>query len=94
MVRKRIKKWIDGDSGVFLDNTRFRLADVRAPEKNKRGGTTATRVAAGITGRSGGVINVKQIATDKYGRAIVEMSNGDGSVNERLRKKGYTNKGR
>ena len=94
MVKKIIKQWIDGDSGIFTDDKRFRLSNVRAPEKGKQGGTTATRVAAGITGRSNGRVNVKQVATDKYGRAVVEMDNKDGSVNGRLRKKGYTNKGR
>jgi len=94
MVRKKITKWIDGDSGVFTDGTNFRLTNVRAPEKNKRGGTKATKVAAGISGRSNGFVTVKQVGKDRYGRALVEMSNKDGSINKRLRNKGYKNKGR
>jgi endonuclease YncB( thermonuclease family) len=58
MVRKKITKWIDGDSGFFTDGTNFRLTNVRAPEKNKRGGTKATKVAAGMSGRSNGFVTV------------------------------------
>ena len=94
MVKKKITKWIDGDSGVFTDGTNFRLTNVRAPEKNKSGGTKATKVAAGMSGRSKGFVTVKQVGKDRYGRALVEMSNKDGSINKRLREKGYKNKGR
>lgn len=94
MVRKKITKWIDGDSGVFADGTKFRLTNVRSSEKNKSGGTKATKVAAGMSGRSKGFVTVKQVGKDRYGRALVEMSNKDGSINKRLRDKGYKNKGR
>ncbi len=92
--RKRIREWDDGDSGVFTDGTRFRLKGVRAHEKHQFGGSTATRTAAGMTGRTKGFVKVKKIAIDRYGRAIVEMWNKDGSINKRMRKKGYRNKGR
>jgi len=94
MVRKKVKKWTDGDSGVFSDGTRFRLSGVRAPEKHQFGGSKATRAAAGMSGRSKGYVNVTKRGNDSYGRDIVEMRNKDGSINERLRKKGYKNKGR
>jgi len=94
MVRKKIENWIDGDSGTFSDGTKFRLARVRAPEKHQSGGSKAKRRAAGMSGRSRGVVSVKQVAKDHYGRAIVEMKNKDGSVNDRLIKRGYRNKGR
>jgi micrococcal nuclease len=67
---------------------------VRAPEKHQFGGSKATKVVAGMTGRSKGWVNVKQVGKDRYDRVIVEMSNKDGSINGRLRKKGYKNKGR
>ena len=94
MVKKTVKKWVDGDSGIFTDGTKFRLSNVRAPEKKQSGGSKATKVAAGMSGRSKGRVNVKQVAVDKYKRSVVTMSNKDGSINERMRKKGYTNKGR
>ena len=67
---------------------------MRAPEKNKTGGSKATKVAAGMTGRSKGWVNINKVGTNRYGRVLIEMSNKDGSINERLRKKGYKNKGR
>ncbi len=91
---KKIKKWVDGDSGIFTDGTSFRLRNVRAPEKKSKGGRKAQRVAAGMTGRSKGRVSVKIYSKDKYGRQIVEMSNKDGSINKRMREKGYINKGR
>lgn len=94
MVRKKVKKWIDGDSGIFTDGTRFRLSRVRAPEHHQFGGETATRTAAGMTGQSGGFVNIISVGRDKYGRELVEMSNQHGSINDRLIKKGYGNKGR
>lgn len=94
MVRKRIKKWSDGDSGSFIDGTKFRLARVRAPERHQFGGSTATRRAAGMTSRSRGFVNVKVLARDRYGRSVVEMSNAHGSVNNRLLKRGCLNRGR
>ena len=94
MVKKTIEQWDDGDSGIFTDGTRFRLNRVRAPEKHQFGGETATRRVAGMTGQSNGVVSVKSVARDKYGRAIVEMSNQHGSINNRLLKRGSKNKGR
>ena len=94
MVKKKIKNWRDGDSGIFSDGTEFRLARVRAPEKHQFGGSKATKVVAGMTGRSKGWVDVKPVGKDRYGRVIVEMSNKGGSTNGRLIKKGYKDKGR
>lgn len=93
MVRKRIKRWDDADSGVFSDGTRFRLAGVRAPEKHQFGGEKAKRRAAGMSGRSNGRVNWKPSGSS-YGRQVGQMSNADGSINQRLRKRGCKNKGR
>jgi endonuclease YncB( thermonuclease family) len=93
-LRRKIRKWDDGDSGQFSSGQRFRLAGVRAPESGKRGGSTATRSAAGMTGTTHGNVNVTVVGRDTYGRQLVNMSNRDGSINARLRKRGYTNKGR
>ena len=56
-------------------------------------GGKATRTAAGMTGRSWGFVNIQPVG-ESYGRSVVLMSDKDGSINNRLRKKGYTNKGR
>ena len=93
MVRKRITYWKDGDSGFFTDGKPFRLARVRAPERGQRGASKATKTAAGMTSRSRGYVNVNKVGKS-YGRDVVNISNKDGSINDRMRKKGYTNKGR
>jgi endonuclease YncB( thermonuclease family) len=94
--KKHVRKvnFIDGDSGFFSDGTKFRLANVRAPEMSQYGGAKAKNVATGMITRSKGNVIVKEVARDKYGRVLVDMTNKDGSINERMRKKGYTNKGR
>jgi len=92
--RKKIKSLDDGDSGRFADGTRFRLKNVRAHEKHQFGGSTAKRTLAGMIGRTKGVVQVRTVARGPYGRKIVEMKNKDGSINSRMRKKGYKNKGR
>ena len=94
MVRRKILKWIDGDAGMFTNGSKFRLANVRSPERNQRGASTATRRASGMTGRSNRWVNWKTVARDKYGREVGSMSNKDGSINERMRARGSKNKGR
>lgn len=91
--KKRIDHWTDGDSGVFTDGTRFRLAGVRAPEKRQKGAGRATRSAAGMSGQTKGYVQVKRVGKS-YGRDVVEMSNKHGSINKRLRNRGYRNSGR
>ena len=93
MVKKRIDHWKDGDSGAFTDGTPFRLARVRAPEKHQFGGSKATRTAAGMSGQSHGLVNVRKVGRS-YGRDVVEIGNRHGSINNRMRAKGYRNKGR
>jgi len=93
-VKKKIKSLDDGDSGKFADGTRFRLSNVRAHEKHQFGGSTAKKALAGMIGRTKGNVQVRTVARGAYGRKIVEIKNKDGSINERMRKRGYKNKGR
>ena len=92
--KKKVKKWLDGDTPKFSDGIIGRLARVRCHEKHQFGGSTATKTVAGMTGRTKGRVYVKQIGRDKWGRPIIEMKNKDGSINKRMIKKGYKNKGR
>ncbi|MDD4363581.1 MAG: thermonuclease family protein [Atribacterota bacterium] len=91
---KKISNWQDGNSGFFKDSTKFRLANVRAPEKHQLEGSRATKVVFGMTSRSNGSVNVRIVGKDRYERQIVNMSNKEGSINQRMRSKGYVNKGR
>lgn len=94
MPRKKVEKWYDGDSGKFADGTNFRLAGVGAPEKHQFGGKKATRQVSGMTGKTNGWVNWKPTGRGYYGRQIGTMSNKHGSINNRMRKKGYKKKGR
>lgn len=91
--RKKVDHWVDGDSGVFTDGRPFRLANVRAPERNQRGASRATKTAAGMTGRTDGRVSTKTVGRS-YNRDVVQMKNRDGSVNDRMRRKGYRSSGR
>lgn len=94
MAKRKIAKLYDGDSGVFANGENFRLSNVRSPETGKKGGSEAKRTLAGMLGRNNNQANVKAVGTDSYGRTLVRLSNRDGSINSRMRSKGYTNKGR
>jgi endonuclease YncB( thermonuclease family) len=94
MIQRRVRKWDDGDSGIFSNGRRFRLARVRAPEKYQFGGERTTRRAAGMTGQTNGRVSWRRIDVDRYGRELGEMTNRDGSINERLIRRGARNKGR
>ncbi len=94
MVKRKIKKLFDGDSGKFANGENFRLTNVRAPETGRRGASSAKRTLAGMLGKSNNSANVTRVGKDKYGRTLVRMSNDNGSINERMRKKGFSNKGR
>lgn len=89
-MRKRIEYWEDGDSGKFADGTPFRLARVGAPEKYQFGGSKATKTAAGMTGQSNGLVSIRVVGKS-YGRDVVEMRNSGGSINNRMRQRGYKN---
>ncbi len=93
-MKKRIDHWKDGDSGRFTDGTLFRLSRVRAPERYQFGGKTATRRAAGMSGKTRGFVNVKTVGRDRYGRLLVELYNKYGLINNRLLRRGSRNKGR
>ena len=83
----------DGDTLVLQNGLEIRLANVRAQETGTRGAPTATRALSGMIGRCGGKIRYKGVGVS-YGRLVAEVRNSDGSVNERMRKKGYTDKGK
>ena len=93
-MKKKIADWFDGDSGIFSDGTEFRLSNVRAQEKYQFGGRKAARTVVGMTNRSNGWVSWKPVALDIYGRQVGVMSNHDGSINRRMKAKGYSNKGR
>ena len=85
----QIQIFFDGDSGQFSNGERFRLADVRSPDKNEVDYMKAKRILSGMAGRSKGWVSVEEVGIDPYGRVIVKLENQDGSINERMKQRGY-----
>lgn len=87
MARKeRVTKVIDGDT--FRTSHRkksIRLADVDAPEKGRRGATTATRYLKSLI--SNKIVTVEVVARDIYGRTVANVKVGRRSVNKAMREK-------
>jgi len=84
-----IQFFCDGDSGQFTNGERFRLADVQSPSKNEQDYLKAKRIVSGMVGRSKRWVTVEQVGIDQYGRLLVKLYNEDGSINDRLRQRGY-----
>jgi len=85
----QIQFFVDGDSGQFANGERFRLADVRSPDKDDPDYLKAKRVVTGMAGRNRCRVTVEQVGIDQYGRLLVELFNEDGSLNERMKQRGY-----
>ncbi|MCG7850467.1 MAG: thermonuclease family protein [ANME-2 cluster archaeon] len=85
----QIQFFFDGDSGQFSNGERFRLADVRSPDKEDPGYMKAKRSLSAMAGRSHRMVTVKEVGIDPYGRVIVYLENQDGSINERMKQRGY-----
>ena len=86
----QIQFFFDGDSGQFANGERFRMADVRSPEEDDPDYLKAKRVVSGMVGRSHKWVTVEEVGIDPYGRLLVKLYNEDGSINDRLRQRGYS----
>ena len=85
----QIQFFFDGDSGQFSNGERFRLADVRSPEEDEVDYMKAKRVVSSMAGRSRRWVTVEEVGIDPYGRLLVKLENQDGSLNERMKQRGY-----
>ena len=85
----QIQFFIDGDSGQFSNGERFRMADVRSPEEDDPDYLKAKRILSGMAGRSHRWVTVEQVGIDQYGRLLVNLFNKDGSINDRMKQRGY-----
>lgn len=86
----QIQFFFDGDSGQFANGERFRLADVRSPDKDEVDYMKAKRSLSAMAGRSQRWVTVEEVGIDPYGRLLVKIYNEDGSINDRMRLKGYS----
>ncbi|ADE36564.1 thermonuclease family protein [Methanohalophilus mahii] len=90
-----VKKCIDGDTLEMTNGDRIRLSKVRSPETYQKGGNKSTNVLRGMVNKCKKKIQYKPTSTKgSYNRIVAEVKNKDGSINERMRKKGYKSKGR
>lgn len=88
-----VVRCIDGDTFLLNNGIRIRLSNVRANELHQYGGIKAKKTLAGMLGRHERKIKFKGVHIDR-GRLVAEVKNADGSINDRMRTKGYRSKGR
>ena len=84
--KETVKRVIDGDTFTTASRKKpVRLANVNAPEKGQKGGTTATKNLKGLI--QGQKVEVNTVARDVYGRAVANVKVGNKSVNNAMNKK-------
>lgn len=86
--KEKVTRIIDGDT--FETESRkkpVRLADVNAPEKGKRGATTATNALGDLI--QGQEVTIETVARDKYERSVAKVKSGRRSVNKTMQQRGY-----
>lgn len=86
----QIQFFFDGDSGQFSNGERFRLTDIRSPDKNEADYLKVKRSLFAMAGRSNRWGTVEEVGIDSYGRLLVNLKNQDGSINERMRQRGFS----
>ena len=83
--KETVSRVIDGDTFLTKSRTKpVRLANVDAPEKGTRGGTTATNQLKTLI--QGKKVEVNTVARDVYGRAVAKVKVDGKSVNNAVKK--------
>lgn len=91
MAKARVKNVIDGDTFIIQGSKAIRLSNVRAPEIGTKGGSKAKSDLQNIIG--GKTISYNTIGKS-YGRDVANVKVAGKSVNQIMRNKGYTKKGK
>jgi len=91
MAQGKVTKVIDGDTFKVQGSKSIRLSNVRAPEIGTKGGAKARNELK--TQVDGKMVSYKTVAKS-YGREVANVKVGSKSVNQVMRNKGYTNKGK
>ena len=91
MSKGKVTKVFDGDTFKIRGGKAIRLANVKAPEMGTKGGAKARNELQDM-------IENKTISYDtvgkSYGRDVAKVKIAGKSVNQAMRNKGYTNKGK
>ena len=91
MTKGKVTKVIDGDTFKIKGGKAIRLANVRAPELRTKGASKAkSELSKAIGGKT---ISYKSVGRS-YGRTIAQVKIAGKSINQTMRNKGYTNKGK
>lgn len=91
MVRGKVTKVVDGDTFNVKGGNRIRLSNVRAPELGTKGGLKAKRELGSLISRK--TVSYKTVGKS-YGRIVANVRVGGKLVNQAMRNKGYTKKGK
>ena len=91
MPKGKVTKVIDGDTFKVQGGKAIRLANVRAPELGTKGGAKARNELSAKVG--GKTVTYKPVGKS-YGRTVADVKLAGKSVNQVMRNKGYTKKGK
>ena len=91
MVRGKVAKIVDGDTFKVKGGKAIRLANVRAPEMGTKGGAKARNELKEYIG--GKTVSYNTVGKS-YRRDVANVKVAGKSVNQAMRNKGYTKKGK
>ncbi len=91
MAKGKVAKIIDGDTFKIQGGKSVRLANVRAPEIGTKGGAKARNDLSSLI--EGKTVSYDEKGTS-YNRTVANVKVAGKSVNQVMRNKGYTNKGK
>ena len=91
MTKGKVTRVIDGDTFKVQEGKAIRLANVKAPELGTKGGAKArNELKTQIDGKT---VTYKTVGKS-YGRDVANVKVAGKSVNQTMRNKGYTKKGK
>ena len=91
MAKGKVTRVIDGDTFKVQGSKAIRLSNVRASELGTKGGTKARNE---LKERIGGKTVSYNTVGKSYGRDVANVKMAGKSVNQAMRNKGYTKKGK
>ena len=91
MSKGKVTRVIDGDTFKVQGGKAIRLANVRAPELGTKGGVKAKQELSGLISKK--TVNYKTVGKS-YGREVAQVRARGKLVNQAMRNKGYTKKGK
>jgi len=91
MTKAKVTKIIDGDTFKIKGGKSIRLSNVRAPELGTKGAGKAKQELSGLISEK--TVSYNTVGKS-YGREVANVRVGGKLVNQAMRNKGYTKKGK